>query len=428
MFVNPFTMFLGGALISSPIIIHLINRIRYKRIRWAAMEFLLKSQKRSRRKLIIEQMILLLLRILIVLLIALLLARFLGFTSAKANEEKYTRHIIILDDTPSMGDTSKGADNKTTEALEQAKNAIAKIAKELSTQSTPQYMEIIRLSDLDDPKGNIGQLKDGTLTGYLKSLKPATSHADLMKALDKADVAFAEEKQGRKNLYVISDFRNSDWTSTQESRLQRKFADFNEAQVKVILFDVAGPERSKTETQKPPLYSDNLAITDFRPSTRIAVDGVQTDFSLSVANYSTSEKSAFIKIRVNGKEKLDAAQNIPRIAPNQTITVRFPITLTLPDKKDVPKDVQESKDWQLKRFNVVAPRSRRAKNPSRDFLSMTSVTRLSMCAVESRFSLSIMLQRNTAKKAASLSTSTRFSATLSRASRLSLPLLRNWTR
>ena len=82
-------------------------------------------------------MILLLLRILMVLLIALLLARFLGFTSAKANEEKYTRHIIILDDTPSMGDTSKGADNKTTEALEQAKNAIAKIAKELSTQSTP---------------------------------------------------------------------------------------------------------------------------------------------------------------------------------------------------------------------------------------------------------------------------------------------------
>ena len=81
---------------------------------------------------------------------------------------------------------------------------------------------------------------------------------------------------------------------------------------------------------------------------------MQTDFSLSVANYSTSEKSAFIKIRVNGKEKLDAAQNIPRIAPNQTITVRFPITLTLPDKKDVPKDVQESKDWQLKRFNVVS--------------------------------------------------------------------------
>ena len=64
LFANPFAMLAGVLLISSPIIIHLINRMRFKRIRWAAMEFLLKSQKRNRRKLIIEQMILLLLRIL----------------------------------------------------------------------------------------------------------------------------------------------------------------------------------------------------------------------------------------------------------------------------------------------------------------------------------------------------------------------------
>src|SRR5579864_2842015 len=75
LFANPFAMIAGVLLISSPIIIHLINRMRYKRIRWAAMEFLLKAQKRSRRKLIIEQLILLLLRILLILLIAVLLAR-----------------------------------------------------------------------------------------------------------------------------------------------------------------------------------------------------------------------------------------------------------------------------------------------------------------------------------------------------------------
>src|ERR1700740_675441 len=67
-FLNPMTMIIGGALISSPIIIHLINRMRFKRIRWAAMEFLLKAQKRNRRRLIIEQLILLALRILLVLL------------------------------------------------------------------------------------------------------------------------------------------------------------------------------------------------------------------------------------------------------------------------------------------------------------------------------------------------------------------------
>jgi len=37
LFVNPWSMIAGLALISAPIIIHLINRMRYKRIRWAAM-------------------------------------------------------------------------------------------------------------------------------------------------------------------------------------------------------------------------------------------------------------------------------------------------------------------------------------------------------------------------------------------------------
>ena len=62
-----------------PIIIHLINRMRFKRIRWAAMEFLLKAQKRKRRRLIIEQLILLALRCLLVALVGLLVMRFVGF-------------------------------------------------------------------------------------------------------------------------------------------------------------------------------------------------------------------------------------------------------------------------------------------------------------------------------------------------------------
>jgi hypothetical protein len=53
LFTNPGFLAVAGALISAPIIIHLINRMRFKRLRWAAMEFLLKAQKRNRRRLII---------------------------------------------------------------------------------------------------------------------------------------------------------------------------------------------------------------------------------------------------------------------------------------------------------------------------------------------------------------------------------------
>src|SRR5436309_5409833 len=110
LFLHPWYMVAGGALISAPIIIHLINRMRFKRIRWAAMEFLLKSQKRNRRRLIIEQMILLLLRILLVLLAGFLVARYLY--AGGARQEKGSEHVVVLDNTLSMGDVERDKDGK----------------------------------------------------------------------------------------------------------------------------------------------------------------------------------------------------------------------------------------------------------------------------------------------------------------------------
>src|SRR5437588_4083875 len=104
-FIHPWYMAAGGALISSPILIHLINRMRFKRLRWAAMEFLLKSQKRNRRRLIIEQLILLMLRILLVLLAGFLVARFL-YSGAGS---RGATHVVIIDDTMSMLDQTQPA-------------------------------------------------------------------------------------------------------------------------------------------------------------------------------------------------------------------------------------------------------------------------------------------------------------------------------
>src|SRR5437660_12753120 len=99
LFLNPANMVIGGALISSPIIIHLINRMRFKRVRWAAMEFLLKSQKRNRRRLIIEQLILLALRCCLVALAGFLVARYIG---GLIDTPRDVDHFVVLHDTISM--------------------------------------------------------------------------------------------------------------------------------------------------------------------------------------------------------------------------------------------------------------------------------------------------------------------------------------
>src|SRR5262249_24861710 len=157
-FFNPFYVVGGLGLVSSPIIIHLINRMRYKRIRWAAMEFLLKSQKKNRRRLIIEQMILLFLRCLLVVLALLLAARLLectilGHTVSLGPRAKHkTVHVVLLDDSLSM--TDRVIDRLGTPCFEVARNAVHdEIAVFAGRSSSPQDLVLVLLSELATKKG-----------------------------------------------------------------------------------------------------------------------------------------------------------------------------------------------------------------------------------------------------------------------------------
>ena len=52
----------GGILALGPILIHLLNRRRYRVVHWAAIEFVSQALKRRRRSLRIRDLLLLLLR------------------------------------------------------------------------------------------------------------------------------------------------------------------------------------------------------------------------------------------------------------------------------------------------------------------------------------------------------------------------------
>jgi uncharacterized membrane protein len=103
-FINPNILpWLG--LVAIPIIIYLINRRRFKRIIWAAMEFLLKAMKKNRRRLRLENLLLLIIRTLIVLLVVLAVARpqvkqehLPGITGRQKKN-----WIIVIDNSFSMG-------------------------------------------------------------------------------------------------------------------------------------------------------------------------------------------------------------------------------------------------------------------------------------------------------------------------------------
>ena len=224
-FANPGFLAVAGVLISAPIIIHLINRMRFKRIRWAAMEFLLKSQKRNRRRLIIEQLILLLLRILLVLLLGLLLARFLSAAFA-LNRPNSTQHVVLLDDTPSMGDFWR-EDGVTKDTFETAKRAIVDdVAQGAVQASTAQALTVIRLSALDAPY-RIDRLNASTvedLKGHLADLKPSYLHVGLLPGIEKAKEVFDQAPASKHVLHVVSDFRAKDWSGGESEAVTQALA------------------------------------------------------------------------------------------------------------------------------------------------------------------------------------------------------------
>jgi Aerotolerance regulator N-terminal len=265
LFANPGYLAAGGALVSSPIIIHLINRMRFKRLRWAAMEFLLKSQKRNRRRLIIEQLILLMLRCLLVILTGMLVARFVGFSLAGfVNQDSL--HVVVLDDTLSMKDGWKEANQRKNSFLAAKEEVILKgIVKSLSQSTTNERLAIIPLSKLlteTDYEPVIYQrLNDkGTedaIRTALEEMQPTDLHVNLQVGVEKARKLLSENiKDTRPVLHVVSDFRKVDWSGPGSDGLLKGLREAAESGVKLRLVDTAHPARLQGQGGVP-LSHDN---------------------------------------------------------------------------------------------------------------------------------------------------------------------------
>src|SRR5438477_12748394 len=100
--LNPLLLWFT-ALGAVPIIIHLLNKRRYRPVVWAAMEFLLQAIQKNARRLQLRDIILMLIRALAVIFLALSLARPAVSMHGIPGGGSRTAAIILLDNSMSMG-------------------------------------------------------------------------------------------------------------------------------------------------------------------------------------------------------------------------------------------------------------------------------------------------------------------------------------
>lgn len=318
--LNPAVAAAGAGLVAAPILIHLINRMRYRKVRFAAMEFLLASQEKNRRRVLIEQLLLLLLRVLIVIGIVLLLARLVLDPSALAmiRAGAKTHHVVLLDDSGSMrtrvGDTT---------AFDAAKEIVRKLVAEAGRESDSQQLTLILLSqakkndaffterDIDDRFLNEVDTKLENVTCTHQAL-------DLAAGLEAVRQRLLPERAGARVLHVLSDFRKSDWLD--QAGLLSGVTDLGQAGVAVNLVRVVGVE------------TPNLAVTTLAGDLDTAAAGVPVRLKVGVTNFGTTvEENAAVGV-TQDKRKLPIAERLAKVEPGDEVFTEFDVSFETPGR------------------------------------------------------------------------------------------------
>jgi hypothetical protein len=350
-FINPLTLTVGGLLVATPIIIHLINRIRFRRVKWAAMEFLLKAQKKMRRKKILEQLILLFLRCLLVFLAGVLFARYLGgcIDPGQSRETKPTSHVIVLDDTPSMADSWRREDGGQTDAFTEGKRIVVeKLLPAAAESQNAQTVQLIRLSDpeqgfpartkqvegKDVPRsqeelreeGRVNAKNITELDNYLKALQVSPVRRGLVSGLRKAKDLLEQAPAGdARVIHVVSDLRAVDW-STEGQTIEDLLRELKDSGITVHLIDVMFPAR--TTARRVPQFNDNVSIIDLKPRNRVVSLNQQTELEITLKNNGATDlKDVRIDFYLNGTPDIIKTIVFPTLPANQvqtsTVTATF---------------------------------------------------------------------------------------------------------
>lgn len=321
----PFMFWLGLIAIASPIIIHLLNRRRFKIIDWAAMDFLLNANKKNRKRIQLENLILLILRCIAMFLVGLLLSRpfFPNDANLFGDNQQFER-IVVLDDSYSM---NVRLGNKTL--FEVAKEKIKEFAKVLAKDKATNTLSIYLASSIEQPAVTNMDVTEETLTEIGDAIDELQC-SDFAARFDEGLRTMSDLTSGRREsknriFYLVTDLRQHDWWSSSQSE------EGHPAQVLL-----------KTISQNTPLGCyivdvgqeiknvNNLAITDIRPESAIS-SGVDTTFHVTVVNYGDQ---AVNNVRLDFFESEGAvakSEFISRIEPGESKAVvkSFPVTYEL---------------------------------------------------------------------------------------------------
>jgi hypothetical protein len=310
-----------------PVIIHLINLTRYRKVEWAAMEFLLAAYKRTRRRMQMESLIMLLLRVMAVILLAAALFPMgcqqvkawaddqFGWSRGALSADAPLHLLLVLDNSASMAYQGEGQT-----AFDRARQfAIAAVD---SLTPNRDRVSLIRLSDVYVPPGagglplteeeaerararRVGQSTSLSLDAArreLASTQVAAVDTNMLAALrEAARLAETTPERDAVGLLVVSDFVEAGWRELMPGAAVH--TDFQ-----AVLGRLS--ERMSRGGTRPLFYdagfdnTRNVAVTGLRVNERVVGNGMEVRVRVELDYYASGDtaerRTARLRYRVDG--------------------------------------------------------------------------------------------------------------------------------
>jgi hypothetical protein len=330
----------GLPLVAAPVIIHLINLLRHRKVPWAAMELLLASQRKYRTRVLLKQILLLALRVAAVLGVVMALAQ-PRWTSALGQllGGGRTTHFVLLDDSYSMGDAAAAGRVGETTAFDRGRLVVERICAELAAASGAQELAIGRFSPFairdeatERPPDRAGLPFDldrqvvtpelvQRVRDELARLAPSQTDAgprDLLATA--AEILAADTNAAAKVVWIVSDFRAKDWAKSDDvvESLRRLSA----AGVELRLVDCAEQEG---DARAPA----NLTVERLEVTGGVTATGVLVPMAVAVRNHGQEPVRAVqVELREDGAAR--PGVRIEEIPAGGVATQRFDVRFPRP--------------------------------------------------------------------------------------------------
>lgn len=246
-FLNPSVLFALSA-ISIPIIIHLLNLRKIRKVEFSTLMFLKEIQKSKMRRIKLKQLLLLLFRILIIAFLVLSFSKpvYEGFAGSSSDGQKSTV-LIFLDDSFSMS-----AAYKSGTYFSEANESVQKI---LNLYSKTDEIYFIPFSKIGLKGSKISYAFISEVIDSLRTCKISDKYTSISEIMNLSDEIISSSGNPVNNIYIISDFQKSNFTS--QDQFAQKFESLSSGNVNLYLVNTGN--RSV----------NNLSIDSFSVETKI---------------------------------------------------------------------------------------------------------------------------------------------------------------